>query len=94
MMHYCLIQKNILIESLNILLIRFPGKFYTPNGLHVKFLTARTAGLMKKANFCDIRLSLETCVEELMSERGAKTDCAEFEKSMEILYKNGSTAII
>ena len=34
--------------------------FYTPNGLHAKFLTENIAGLMKKANFINPILSLET----------------------------------
>jgi radical SAM superfamily enzyme YgiQ (UPF0313 family) len=34
--------------------------FYSPNGLHVRFLNERTAFLMRKLNFIDPMLSLET----------------------------------
>lgn len=67
-----------------------PGlRFYTPNGLHIRFLTERTAGLMKDAGFTDIRLSLESGDNFFQANEGNKTDNIEFKKSIEFLYKAG-----
>ncbi|MGC8765403.1 MAG: B12-binding domain-containing radical SAM protein [Brevinematia bacterium] len=64
-------------------------KFYTPNGLHIKFLTKKTADLIKEAGFVDIRLSLESISEDFQREKGYKTTRDEFLKAMEILYRAG-----
>lgn len=72
--------------------LEIPGaRFYTPNGLHVRFLTEKTARLMKKAGFADIRLSLESSLENYQAESGGKARNAEFETALERLYSAGFT---
>lgn len=46
--------------------------FHTPNGLHAKYIDEELAELLKKANFRDIRLSLETSDEDLQGFTGGK----------------------
>jgi radical SAM superfamily enzyme YgiQ (UPF0313 family) len=46
--------------------------FHTPNGLHAKYIDEELAQLLKKANFKDLRLSLETSDEELQEFTGGK----------------------
>ncbi len=65
------------------------ARFYTPNGLHIKFLTSETAALMKQAGFTDIRLSLESQDEKFHEAEGNKTCLSEFKLSMEILTRAG-----
>ncbi|MCX7821582.1 MAG: radical SAM protein [Brevinematales bacterium] len=65
--------------------------FYTPNGLHIKYLTPTIAKLMKKSGFVDIRLSLESIDEHFQVKKGNKTSKEEFKKAMEILYNAGFT---
>ncbi len=72
-----------------IVLENIPVRFYTPNGLHIRFLTEETAVLMKKAGFKDIRLSLESADENFQKRKGNKTSINEFRKALEILYKAG-----
>ncbi len=64
-------------------------KFYTPNGLHIRFLNSHIAYLMKKAGFVDIRLSLESIDENFQTRKGNKTSKDEFKKAIEILYDAG-----
>lgn len=64
-------------------------KFYTPNGLHVRYLTANTARLMKLAGFTDIRLSLESIDSNFQKEKGDKTDVFDFRNKMELLKSAG-----
>jgi len=47
-------------------------RFHTPNGLHARFLTRKTAELMKKSGFIQPRLSLESAGEELQRKTGGK----------------------
>ncbi len=63
--------------------------FYTPNGLHIRYLTEEIAYLMKKSGFVDIRLSLESIDENFQVKSGNKTSKEDFIKAMEILYKAG-----
>jgi radical SAM superfamily enzyme YgiQ (UPF0313 family) len=69
--------------------LKLPVRFYTPNGLHIRFLTLQTATLMKAANFVDVRLSLESIDENFISKSSNKTRVKDFLNSMEILYKAG-----
>lgn len=65
------------------------ASFHTPNGLHIRFLTERTANLMKKAGFTDLRLSLESADVEFQNSKGPKAGNVEFEKAMGILTRAG-----
>lgn len=49
-------------------------RFHTPNGLHARFLTDKTAKLMKECGFLQPRLSLETSGEEEQKRTGGKVD--------------------
>ncbi len=64
-------------------------KFYTPNGLHIRYITQEVAFLMKKAGFVDIRLSLESIDDNFQVQKGNKTSKEEFKKVMEVLYNAG-----
>ena len=64
-------------------------RFYTPNGLHIRYLTAKTARLMKHAGFTDIRLSLESIDNDFQRDKGGKTDTLEFKDKMEFLRSAG-----
>ncbi|MGA2142526.1 MAG: radical SAM protein [Brevinematales bacterium] len=65
------------------------ARFFTPNGLHIRFLTGRTAALMKQAGFSDIRLSLESQDRAFLEAEGYKADMREFACAMDILSLAG-----
>jgi pyruvate-formate lyase-activating enzyme len=65
------------------------ANFYTPNGLHIRFLELKTALLMKEAGFVDLRLSLESSDRGFQSKHGNKTGNEEFQETMKILYRAG-----
>ncbi|MDP2921835.1 MAG: B12-binding domain-containing radical SAM protein [Candidatus Omnitrophota bacterium] len=46
--------------------------FYTPNGLHARFIDEELADLFKKTNFRDLRISLETSDEGIQQFTGGK----------------------
>jgi hypothetical protein len=46
--------------------------FHTPNGLHAKYIDEELAELLKRSNFVDLRLSLETSDEDLQGFTGGK----------------------
>lgn len=64
-------------------------KFFTPNGLHARFVTPRVAELMHKCSFSQIRLSLETSDEKLLRETGGKVTGGELNRAVENLEKAG-----
>lgn len=64
-------------------------EFFTPNGLHVRFLNLRTARLMKEAGVRQIRLSLESADPAFMLREGDKAGRAEFLQALEILQTVG-----
>ncbi len=63
--HIKLLLREIIKEKINI-------RFHTPNGLHAIFLDEEIAYLMKKANFKNIRLGLETIDPDIQRNTGAK----------------------
>jgi len=80
--HIDIILYNIINKNLNF-------QFYTPNGLHIRYLNYETALLMKKVGFVDIRLSLESSKSDFQKNSGGKTTNLEFENAIDILYKVG-----
>ena len=66
-------------------------EFYTPNGLHVNQIDKEIAELLKRANFKDIRLSLETANKNLQKKLGYKTDNTHFENAIKYLSEAGFT---
>ena len=72
-------------------------RFYTPNGLHAKFLTKNIAGLIKKAGFINPVLSLETADEEKGKIWHKKVTSKELQKAILNLkdagYKEGEYSV-
>ena len=64
-------------------------RLYTPNGLHVRFLTQETAKLMKAAGFVDIRLSVESTDPVFLETESPKSTTIEFERAIDYLRKAG-----
>ncbi len=70
-------------------------EFYTPNGLHVRFLNQKTARLMYRAGFKEVRFSLESNDPAFMEAQGLKTSVDEFSTALDYLTEAGfSTAQI
>jgi radical SAM superfamily enzyme YgiQ (UPF0313 family) len=67
-----------------------PGlSFYTPNGLHARFLSLRIAELMKKAGFVNPILSLESASDSTSSAWHSKVNAGEVERAVRYLRKAG-----
>ncbi|HPN72723.1 MAG TPA: B12-binding domain-containing radical SAM protein [Candidatus Omnitrophota bacterium] len=73
------------------------GNFYTPNGLHARFLKEKTAFLIKKMNFVNPILSLETANCEVAETWHDKVDRDEFRTAVNNLraagYKKGQYTV-
>jgi radical SAM superfamily enzyme YgiQ (UPF0313 family) len=82
--HFIPLFKKIIDLNLDI-------KFYCPNGLHISEIDKNIAFLMKKANFMDLRLSLETSNEILQKKLGYKTDNKSFIKAVTYLKQANFT---
>ena len=71
---------------------RMNVNFFTPNGLHSRFVSADVAEIMYKAGFREPRISLETSDEDLQKKLYLKTSNYEFIKAVRNLnaagYKN------
>ena len=63
--------------------------FHTPNGIHAKYVDDELAYLFKKANFRDLRLSLETSDENLQHLTGGKITNSELKKCLRNLKEAG-----
>jgi len=68
-----------------------PVRFHAPNGIHVRFIDAELAMLMKASNFKTLRLSLETISPERQKLTGGKVRTDEFENAVTLLKKSGFT---
>ena len=73
------------------ILIRSGGglRFHTPNGLHARFLTRETAGLMREAGFVEPRLSLESAGEEHQERTGGKVSNRDLIRALGLLELAG-----
>jgi hypothetical protein len=81
---------NHLDRILSLLLRRgIRGRFHTPNGLHARFLTARTAGLMKESGFIQPRLGLESSRAEVQQRTGGKVANRDFIRALDRLEAAG-----
>lgn len=63
--------------------------FYTPNGLHIRYIDEKCAELLYLAGFKKLRLSLEFVKDDENKRFGNKTDLNDFEKAVKLLHKNG-----
>lgn len=64
-------------------------RFHTPNGLHARFLSRRTAELMKEAGFVEPRLSLESAAEDRQEETGGKVNNRDLVRALGLLEEGG-----
>lgn len=72
-----------------IILKGIEARFYTPNGLHARYVTEKTARLMKKAHFIDPILSLETVKDNNPGFRHNKVTKEDLENAVFFLKKAG-----
>jgi radical SAM superfamily enzyme YgiQ (UPF0313 family) len=63
-------------------------RFHTPNALHIRGITAETAGLLFQAGFTTLRLGLET-TEFDNRDLDCKVTAAEFERAVQRLQRAG-----
>ncbi len=64
-------------------------RFHTPNAVHVRGITAKTAGLMLEAGFQTLRLGLETADFNKRDELDKKVTAVEFQRAVTFLKKAG-----
>ena len=69
-----------------------PISFHTPNALHIRSITHRTACLMRAAGFQTLRLGLETTAFEQRADMDRKVTQAEFEQAVRHLQQAGFRA--
>ena len=63
--------------------------FHTPNGLHARFIDEEIAELFRKANFRDMRISLETSDETLQDFTGGKANNNDLKLALRNLKEAG-----
>ncbi len=66
-----------------------PVRLHTPNGLHARWLDARTARLMRAAHFKTLRLGLETVNPARQRSTGDKVRCEDVERAVSALKDAG-----
>jgi radical SAM superfamily enzyme YgiQ (UPF0313 family) len=69
-----------------------PLRFYTPNGLHAREVTRELAGLMRRAGFATVRLSLETVDAARQQSTGGKVTGEAFTRAVAYLREAGFEA--
>jgi radical SAM superfamily enzyme YgiQ (UPF0313 family) len=72
-----------------ILAEKIKANFYTPNGLHARFLTGDIAALLKQCNFIQPRLGFESLDFTRQDASGGKVYSDELEKAISMLRKAG-----
>ncbi|MDH4211459.1 MAG: radical SAM protein [candidate division WOR-3 bacterium] len=68
---------------------KYDLNLHASNGLHCRYITQDIAGLMSKANFQTIYLSLETTNPAVQQQTGGKVNTEEFMNSVRILTRAG-----
>ena len=71
---------------------KLPVRFHTPNGLHVRAITAELAALMKRAGIVTVRLSLETASAGRARDFSGKVNRDDFCNAAAALFDAGYTA--
>jgi len=66
-----------------------PFIFQTPNGIHAKYIDEELAELLKRANFKELRLSLETSDESLQECTGGKVTNTDVKRALRNLKEAG-----
>ena len=80
--HAIILFEGLIKENLNVC-------FHTPNAVHIREISEKTAGLMFKAGFKTLRLGLETAIFEKRKELDSKVTADEFERAVSYLNKAG-----
>jgi radical SAM superfamily enzyme YgiQ (UPF0313 family) len=68
---------------------RLGCNFYTPNGLHAKYIDEELACLLKQTGFGDLRLSLETSDEGIQEFTGNKVSNSDMRRAVTLLKEAG-----
>ena len=71
---------------------KLPVRLHTPNGLHVRAITAELAALMKRAGIVTVRLSLETASAGRARDFSGKVNRGDFITAAAALFDAGYTA--
>lgn len=66
-------------------------RFHTPNGMHIRGITPRTAALMAEAGFATVRLGLESTDPAFHRKTGRKVTMTDFIKTAAIVTSAGFT---
>lgn len=64
-------------------------RFHTPNAIHIRGISKKTAGLMRQTGFTTIRLGLETAAFENRNALDGKVTAEEFRQAVDNLRKAG-----
>jgi len=80
--HAVVLFEGLIKENLNV-------RFHTPNAIHIREISEKTAGLMFRAGFKTIRLGLETATFENRKELDSKVTANEFKQAVSCLNKAG-----
>jgi radical SAM superfamily enzyme YgiQ (UPF0313 family) len=72
-----------------IISLRLPIRFHTPNAVHIRGITRKTARLMHEAGFKTLRLGLETYRDSARENLDGKTTVAEFNRAVTYLRDAG-----
>jgi radical SAM superfamily enzyme YgiQ (UPF0313 family) len=64
-------------------------RFYTPNGLHARFIDEELAYLLKASGFKELRLSLETANEKIQKLTGDKVSATDLKRAVLLLKEAG-----
>jgi len=80
--HAVVLFEGLIKENLNV-------RFHTPNAVHIREISEKTAGLMFRAGFKTIRLGLETATFENRKELDNKVTAKEFKQAVACLNKAG-----
>jgi radical SAM superfamily enzyme YgiQ (UPF0313 family) len=80
--HAVVLFEGLIKENLNVC-------FHTPNAVHIREISEKTAGLMFRAGFKTIRLGLETAIFENRKELDRKVTANEFKQAVACLNKAG-----
>ncbi len=80
--HIVPILEKLLAEGLRV-------RFYTPNGLHARFITAELAGLLKRSAFIQPRLGYESADRVRQRMTGGKVDSRDLKQALTFLKAAG-----
>ncbi len=83
--HIFKLLERVIREDLNV-------NFYTPNGLHIRYIDDKCAEMLYQSGFKKLRLSLEFIDDNKSRRYGNKTDRSQFERAVSTLRRKGFSA--